>query len=87
MTTTPDVIDMVERTLKADGFDGLFSEDGECACTVDDLAPCGEIQGSCSAGYSVACGANSDGGCTVQDGCEGGADPLFSFHILARKPK
>lgn len=51
----PTVIAMVQAHLKANGFDGLYSDDGECACLTDDLAPCGEIGGSCSAGYKQRC--------------------------------
>ena len=47
----PDVIEMVRAYLAANGFDGLCAEGGECACLADDLAPCGEIQGDCFAGF------------------------------------
>ncbi len=43
------VVDMVKMHLKANGFDGLYSD--ECGCELSDLAPCGEIQGDCRAGY------------------------------------
>jgi len=45
-----DVIVIVSNYLKDNGYDGLFQA-GECACKYDDLAPCGEIQGNCEAGY------------------------------------
>lgn len=35
------------------GFDGLWSQ-GECACKVDDLYPCGERQ-NCQPGYLTTC--------------------------------
>ena len=51
---TPDVITIVADRLRADGYDGLFSPD-ECACLLDDLEPCGEVQGDCRAGYKTEC--------------------------------
>ena len=35
------VKEIVKAYLDANGFDGLFSDDGDCACQKDDLAPCG----------------------------------------------
>jgi len=47
------VQEIVGRYLdgSSEGFDGLFSEAGGCCCTKDDLAPCGEMQGDCEAGF------------------------------------
>lgn len=45
------LIEMVEKYLRENGYDGLYHEDGECACEVDDLAPCGEPCMGCSAGH------------------------------------
>lgn len=45
--------DIIVEYLKTNGYDGLFSRDGECACKMDDLMPCegygSEI--SCEPGY------------------------------------
>jgi hypothetical protein len=35
-------------------FDGLVCV-GQCACLIDDLAPCDEIQLDCTAGYKEPC--------------------------------
>lgn len=35
-----------------DKYDGLVS-DYECACEMDDLAPCGEMKACCEAGHKV----------------------------------
>ena len=43
------VVDMVKSHLESNGYDGLYSD--ECGCELSDLAPCGEIQGDCRAGY------------------------------------
>jgi hypothetical protein len=52
----PTVVAIVEEYLKAHGFDGLWSFDGECACKVGDLFPC-ESEGieRCEAGHVVPC--------------------------------
>ena len=55
--------------LKANGYDGLYVEDS-CACKLDDLAPCGEMNGDCEPGVFT------DGPCA---NCEGG-EPC-DFHI------
>lgn len=45
-----DVLTIVNRSLKAAGYDGLVSPGEECACLVDDLAPCGDLRSDCVAG-------------------------------------
>ena len=50
-----DVIEIVSEYLSREGFDGLYSSCGECACKKDDLAPCGEVHGDCAAGYLQPC--------------------------------
>ncbi len=49
------VVDLVKQSLIARGYDGLYSEAGECACDTSDLAPCGEMQHDCIAGFKVPC--------------------------------
>jgi len=69
------VIEIVREYLEKNGFDGLFNEQGECACELNDLAPCGEIGVDCEAGYKVDCDPETcpmDGNCT--------------FHIIPGKP-
>ena len=46
------VLEIVTEYLGANGFDGLWYDD-ECGCCVEDLAPCGEINGQCRAGHNV----------------------------------
>ena len=46
-----DIIDVIETHLEKEGFDGLFNSNGECACKRGDLAPCGQMDGSCEPGY------------------------------------
>lgn len=45
-----DVYDIVSVYLNDNGFDGLYRP-GDCACKLDDLAPCGEMRADCEAGY------------------------------------
>lgn len=47
------VLEMVERTLRTNGYDGLFNESGECACLVTDLEPCGNMSSECEAGFKI----------------------------------
>ena len=49
-----DVLDIVKKYLDENGYDGLYS-DYECACLKDDLAPCGEMNMDCRAGYKQKC--------------------------------
>lgn len=51
----PTAREMVRQYLIDHGFDGLCSDDAECACEVGDLAPCGEMYDTCWAGYKRPC--------------------------------
>lgn len=55
MATELTVLQIVESHLRANGYDGLVSDDRECACLVSDLAPCSEMMETCVAGYRVPC--------------------------------
>ena len=55
-------IDIIKTFLKLNGYDGLFNEDFECGCELDDLVPCGEVFLNCEAGHK--------GPCTCSDGCD-----------------
>jgi len=37
--------------LKEKGFDGIYNESRECACELDDLEPCEEMDFGCEFGY------------------------------------
>ena len=63
--------EIIKTYLRENGYDGLYS-DNDCACELDDLAPCGEFQTDCEVGYLTPC----DGTCTP-----GNCD----FHISATK--
>ena len=65
------VLEMVAAYLIAHHYDGLYSE-GRCACKVSDLAPCGELQSDCRAGYNTPC----DGTCESSE---------CSWHMGAQK--
>jgi len=69
----PSVLKMVEQSLRAGGYDGLYQPDC-CACLLDDLAPCGDMSPNCEAGYKTdGCG----------DGCDIGP---CDFHVGSNKP-
>lgn len=50
-----EVWEMCEKYLRDNKYDGLFNDTLECACVVTDLAPCGDIQDDCAAGYIKPC--------------------------------
>jgi hypothetical protein len=64
--------DILKTWLKAGGYDGLFNSWSECACEIDDLAPCGNVRFDCKAGYKV-------NDCLCGQGCD--------FHIVETKPE
>lgn len=49
------VIEIVKAYLTDNGYDGLYSEYGECACEISDLAPCCDAISSCHPGYRYIC--------------------------------
>ncbi len=55
------VLEMVADCLRENGYDGLYSADFECACELGDLAPCGDMQDDCAAGYKRVLTAPEDG--------------------------
>lgn len=50
-----DVTQMVTEWLKQNGYDGLYNDDGQCACDISDINPCGEICTECTAGMKEPC--------------------------------
>ena len=48
---TPTVGEIVAKYLRANGYDGLCSE--ECGCLLDDFAPCDSMSEECQAGIKV----------------------------------
>jgi hypothetical protein len=55
-----DVIEIIEKYLIENGYDGLYYP-CECACVIGDLNPCSENPLNCKAGYRQDC--PSDCGC------------------------
>jgi len=46
-----EVYEILKDWLKENEFDGLYSNDYECGCKIDDLIPCDMLRGNCVAGY------------------------------------
>lgn len=57
-----DIKEIVGNYLLNHGQDGLFSDDRGCACSFDDLMPCGEPLPGCAPGYA--------GPCTCGESCD-----------------
>lgn len=76
MTKPMTVIQIVSAAIKQGGFDGLYDEHGECACELDDLAPCGGLQDGCTMGYRYVCN---------DDGCEYYGDAGPHWHMRSMK--
>jgi hypothetical protein len=47
------VLQIIEKYLRENGYDGLCNVDYECGCSVDDLAPCCEYMNECEVAYKV----------------------------------
>lgn len=67
--------DVMKQWLKEHGYDGLFSNEGECACLLHDLAPCTGDISECEPGYKVKC----RGDCHL-------AGEHGTFHVVRDKP-
>ena len=65
------VVEIVEKYLKENGFDGLY-DPGVCACKIDDLMSCENDCSSCEPGYITYCNGGEesqcDGDCTYHIG-------------------
>lgn len=51
----PDLRELTEAWLRANGYDGLCYSDFECGCSVDDLMPCDHPNQRCVAGFEGPC--------------------------------
>ena len=46
------VSDIVKKYLEDNGYEGLWDEDSDCGCPIDDLFPCSEHAEGCHPGYN-----------------------------------
>ena len=73
--TSKTVKEIVVEYLKANGYGGLYSVDGSCACALGDLAPlCGYAVEDCRPGVIVA---YPDHKCPCGQGCD--------FHVVEKE--
>jgi len=64
--------EIVKDWLIQRDYDGLYNESTACACTIDDLAPCGSMNAEeCIAGWKIPCPGGED--CDNDGDCD--------FHI------
>ena len=75
-TRPEDAKEIVASWLRENGYDGLYSPMGECACEVGDLAPCCEDLSGCKPGYKGPCDPNT---CEIDGRCD--------WHICPDKPE
>ena len=68
--------ELTELWLRRNGYDGLYSEGGSCACAIEDLMPCSEPSSDCHAGYKVPCDPET---CDADGDCK--------WHIAECKPE
>lgn len=67
--SNPTIIEIVEQYLRANGYDALVRPEYECGCSLDDLAPCGQIHEHCQAAYRWTCDkCELNGDCEFQEG-------------------
>ena len=59
--------EIVKKYLEENGFEGIYCDDGDCACSLDDLMPCEGVHPTCSPGYKVPCNPET---CTVGGQCD-----------------
>ena len=52
--------EIVTDYLKKNEYDGLYHNDQECGCELNDLFPCGTYDYDCTAGYKVDCSEFGD---------------------------
>lgn len=45
------VRDIITEYLIAHGYDGLYDDGGDCACSVEDIGSCGEMSPRCTGGF------------------------------------
>jgi hypothetical protein len=57
---SPTVKSIVERWLKENGYDGLYTGNGECGCRLGDLIPCDSPCDQCEAGYLLPGDADAE---------------------------
>ena len=54
------VLEIIKEYLVQNGYDGLYNTAGECACLIEDLAPCSESCSDCEPGYKGPCLCGGD---------------------------
>lgn len=69
------IFKIVKLWLKENGYNGLYSDGGECACELSDLQPCGENFSDCSPGIKKTWSEMTE---KQQLMCESGCD----FYII-----
>lgn len=67
ITDDTTIIEIIEAALRESGYDGLYSEDGECACRIGDLIPYDCVSAECRPGVVGPCDPRT---CPEGGGCD-----------------
>lgn len=46
---------IVSEYLIGNGYDGLYNDEGECGCNIENIVECDEIKSNCNPGYQSKC--------------------------------
>ena len=75
-----DVQEIIKEYLKDNKYDGLYNEEGQCACELPGLQPCGENFSDCIPGIKKTWDELTE---DQQSACESGCD----FYIINKEQK
>lgn len=76
-----DIGKIVREWLRRNGAAGLVNTDLECACTLDNLYPCGEPNIDCTAG--VLTDRDGCGNCSDESPCDYHLKPMHARRLFA----
>jgi len=57
--------EIIIKYLTDNGYDGLYNNDDDCGCGIDDLLPCGASPDDCKPAYKCKCDLH----CGVYSAC------------------
>jgi hypothetical protein len=73
--------DIVIKYLKENNFDGLYNEEEDCACLIDNIGVCEDLYPDCIAGWKVSCDCDEHNWHITSDYTKVSEDISFSCPI------